>query len=303
MDTRYHIDLRTIHPTTADIAAADEILILAYDGERSRAVDLQRYLALQPDGLVLAMLDGAPVGVGGVFDYGPFASLGLMAVHPTAQRQGVGAAILAHLLQLLDGRSYSCVVLEATEAGAVLYKHFGFIDDGITLVFRQDAATREGPASAPAEDKSSAPAAGYGRAASCLSIAPFIAGDLPALVAFDAPLFGAARPLVLGAYLSADPSRTVVAREIAGYLCAQQRILGPWMAEDPTVAVALLAAVQDLSYPEGIISIVPDTTTDAAAVLGPAGLTPKGHLRTMRRGNPRPGRPGAVYGQASFALG
>ena len=91
-----HIAIRVL--TEVDLDAADAIMIPAYGVPRSRKRDLRRYLALQPDGWLLAQLDGQPAGLGGAIDYGPFAYIGLMAVLPSLQRRGIASAIMDRLL-------------------------------------------------------------------------------------------------------------------------------------------------------------------------------------------------------------
>ena len=79
-----------IKPLTDDLLdEADRVLMAAFRSP-SRRDELALYRALQPDGWLVAALDGAPVGLGGVTCYGSFAYLGLMAVDPAMQRRGIG---------------------------------------------------------------------------------------------------------------------------------------------------------------------------------------------------------------------
>jgi len=276
---------------SADLDIADTILVSAYETGRSRRRELQRGLDLQPDGWFLAVLDGRPVGVGGAVDYGPFASVGLMAVLPDVRRRGVAARLLEHILAWLDARGCPRAVLIATEAGTPLYRRYGFVDDGQTLVFRPEENM---PARAPAVSPSA-------------RLTALRREELPELAAFDAPLFGADRAGLLAAFWADDPRRTLVAREangaIAGYLVAQPRILGPWAATTEEVADALLMAALTLPFESGPIAIVGDSSA-ALGVLPRHCLTQQGILLHMARGvTARPGQPELVYGQASFALG
>src|SRR5207245_7730304 len=53
-------------------------------------------------------------------------------------------------------------------------------------------------------------------AAAAAGVEPLLAADLPALVRFDAPLFGAERPAVLATYLADDPRRGFLVRSAGG---------------------------------------------------------------------------------------
>ncbi len=115
--------------TPADLDAADEIAVAAYGGPRRRRRELARYLSLQPGGWMLAVRDGIPVGVSGAIVYGPFASIGLMAVHPSQQRQGIARAVLEHLLAWLQAQGCPVALLDASAMGRPLYATAGFVED------------------------------------------------------------------------------------------------------------------------------------------------------------------------------
>ena len=118
--------------TKAELEVTNEMLKAAYNVPLSRKESLCRYLALQPDGAFVAKHDSMVIGFGGAMDYGPFAYIGLMAVHPGMQKRGVGGLILERLLAWLDERRCPTVLLDATPVGALLYKRHGFIEDDIT---------------------------------------------------------------------------------------------------------------------------------------------------------------------------
>jgi GNAT superfamily N-acetyltransferase len=279
----------TLRPLTEDdLDAADAICILAYGAPRSRKRDLRRYLALQPDGWLLALLDGAPAGVCGATDYGPFAYIGLMAVHPSLQRRGIATLIIERLLAWLDGRGCPAALLDASPAGAPLYEKFGFVDEDKALLFQLDDCALNPRLSD--------------------QVAPLRAEDLPALAAFDAPIFGANRADVLTAYLADYPGRAFVAREaggqISGYLFAQAHAIGPWVAHGGDVAEALLAAALPLEFAEAPRVICPGANSSASALLLRYGFSPQRSLRHMRRGTVgAPRQRAMLYAQASFAIG
>jgi GNAT superfamily N-acetyltransferase len=275
--------------TEADLDAADVVLEAAYgpSGGR-RKVRLRRYLRLQPDGWLLALLDGVAVGTVGAIDYGPFAYIGLMAVHPSAQRRGIGLMLMQQLLAWLDARGCPFSLLDATEMGAPLYAKLGFVEDEKTFMFHRDDCTRE---LRPAE-----------------RVSQLRADELPALADFDAPIFGTRRLPVFASFLASDPTRALVARDaagqISGCLFAQPHMLGPWVAHTPADAEALLATALTLTYADAPGVIFPASNVDAARLLLRYGFSPQRALSHMRRGGAvAPGQRSRLYAQASFVLG
>jgi ribosomal protein S18 acetylase RimI-like enzyme len=226
--------------------------------------------------------------VGGAVDYGPLAYIGMMSVHPQFQRRGIGQLLLDHVLAWLDGRGCPMVLLDASEAGAPLYQRRGFQEDARALMFLQDDCAL--------------PPQKAGR------VRPLRQSDIPALVEFDAPLFGASRAAVFESYLTEAPERAFVAHDeagqLTGYLIAQRRLLGPWAAATPEDAEALLAAALALPFDDAPAVIVPSTNKAATPLLMSYGFSPQRSLSHMRRGGAgAPGRRSLLYGQASFAIG
>src|SRR5262245_7480478 len=177
MTNAEHIVIRTL--TEADIDAADAIMIPAYGVPRSRKRELRRYLALQPDGWLMAMLDGQPAGLGGATDYGPFAYIGLMAVLPSLQRRGIASAIMEQLLAWIAARACPTVMLDASPAGERLYEKLGFVDDDTVVQYvLDDCAVPLRPSE---------------------HVGPLREADLAALEQFDTPIFGASRAAVFAA--------------------------------------------------------------------------------------------------------
>ena len=274
--------------TEADVAGADDVLRSAFGAPESHAADIRRYMALQSEGWLVAIAQGLPVGMVGAVDYGRFAWIGLMAVHVEAQQHGIGSALMQRLLAWLDARGTPMALLDATEAGAPLYRRFGFVEDDQTYKFQHPGFRRS--AYWPA------------------GVRPVQPEDVPALVEFDTPIFGANRARVLRALLAEFPGRAFLveneAGQIAGYLCAQTRRLGPWVAEHPEVAGALLQAALALPYEGAPLVVVPGMNTAAIEQVERSGfqlISPHRHMRRGRAGSPS--RRAAIFGQASFALG
>jgi len=279
------ISIRTL--TTADLDHADAIQLAAYGGG-SRKDRLQFYLSLQPDGWLLARLDGEPAGIAGGTNYGTVGHIGLVAVDPSKQRQGVALALMEHLLSWFAAQRCLVIQLDASEAGAPLYRRLGFVEDEKTLGFTQDDCALR-----PAQSE---------------RVGAVRANDIPALETFDTPIFGGARATVFAAALAEAPERAFIARDaegrISGYLFAQPLLLGPWAAHTPADAEALLAAALTLPFSGAIRTLTPSSNTDAANMLMRYGFSPQRLLRRMRRGGAAAaGRRALLYGQTSLAIG
>ena len=141
----------------------------------------------------------------GAVDYGPFAYIGMMAVHQSLQGRGIGRALMEHLLAWLDGRGCPMALLDASPAGALLYPQLGFVDDDHTDVWAipPDATPAFSPQGSTGEEQG-------------LQVQSFHLKDIPEVAAFDAPIFGANRAGVLRAFLPAFAERALVVREKDG---------------------------------------------------------------------------------------
>jgi len=274
--------------TGEDIVEADAILMSAFSPP-SRAAALRLYLDLQPDGFFLAVAPSGPVGMVGAVDFGAFAYIGLMAVHPQGQRQGIGLALMQHLLGWIDGCGVPAALLDASEAGYPLYRRLGFVDCDRSLVFQY---TGDSPSS-------DLPAGVY-------RLQP---EDLGSLAGFDAPIFGADRAKVFRSFLDAFPDRAFLTRDpsgqVTGFLFAQEQRLGPWVAARPQDAGALLRAALTLPFTEAPTLVVPGSNTQALGLLERSGfqLVTAVHRHMQRGGSKHPGQRELIYSQASFAIG
>jgi predicted N-acetyltransferase YhbS len=271
-----------------DLDSLDQLLVTAFGTTNSFKKQLQRYKTLQPDGWFVAERDRTAVGMVGAVDYGEFAHIGMMAVHPTMQRRGIGRALMERLLDWLDDRGTKVARLDATEAGVPLYTLFGFVEDSKRFVFQRDRGTHY--------------------PYSPLRVRTLQKEDLSALAAFDAPIFGANRLSVFAAYLSELPDRAFVAHDeagqITGYLFAQPAVLGPWAASTPEVGEALLAGILKESCDRVYCVLVPSANSAATNLLERYGFIKQRELRHMRRGTSAvPGQPERLYGLGSFAIG
>ena len=277
----------------ADIDAADRLLQLSFQRPANRRIELERALRIQPDGWHLAEIGGVPVGMVGAIIYERFSWIGLMAVDPGHQSRGIGRSLMKHILADLDRRGSPMVLLDASDAGFPLYQSLGFVEEDECRIY-------EFPSAQLAEENVESDA---------YSLLHTMSEDLlPAVIAFDEPIFGTNRDAVLRAYFSNFPGRSFVALDaktrVAGYLIAQARRIGPWAAASPEIAANLLHRALLLDFPEPPQVIVAGKNPASASMLRSRGFEARHANRHMRRGGTRlPGSRERMFGQASFAIG
>jgi hypothetical protein len=180
-------------------------------------------------------------------------------------------------------------LLDATPAGFPLYQSYGFVEEDQTIVFQQ---TRP------------------------VTLPPHLPGNVTVLrdeefsevVSFDTPAFGAERSALLAAYQADDPQRVLVVRDasrhISGYLVAQSRVLGPWVARTAGDAEQLLLHALMLPFESAPSVFVSAGHSEAIVLLEQYGFTTQRSLSHMRKGQPiQRSRQQMLYGQTSLGLG
>jgi hypothetical protein len=234
------------------------------------------------------ILDGGEiVSVGGALAYGPFCWLGLVATDPARQRQGLATKISPHLVAW--ARGCTTIALDASPAGRHVYERLGFQAVGETLELSLPPAVHRENSSGTIRRASE----GIGQ-----------------LLALDRRTFGGDRSGLLHAVWRQDDARCYIASsgdEVAGYLFARQRLLGPGCALNDVVARDLVnAALADQA---------PTSGTDGQRLLLPIesryldllcglGLRIERRLAHMRLGDPDlPGAREQLLAQTSYAAG
>ncbi len=289
--------------THDDIPAADRVLTLAFGRSGNWSDDLRFYMAMQPDGWLKAAHDGVLVGTVGAVDYGPFAWIGLMSVHPDQQSQGIGRLLMDHIMSWLERRGCPLARLDATPAGARLYRKLGFVNAGNTHVYQK-------PESMPVVDVTST-----------YNVSTAGPADLADIAALDESIFGVSRSFMLDLFMNELPGRFLIARaksgELAGYLVAQNARLGPWICLAPRCAEALLQRALVLPFASPPRLIAPDENSSALRILERLGFvsgSPHEHMvkgtytetASSDQGKSIPSVPGKrefIYAQASYGLG
>lgn len=280
------ISIRCLEDT--DLEAADEILKLAFRSSTSRLQDLQFYRQIQPDGWFVASQDEHVVGTVGATSYGTFAHIGLMAVHPGAQRQGVGLALMQFILAELEQQEITEIWLDASEIGRPLYDKLGFIPYDETFVFQRagNFTVLERPP----------------------HLQSISVRGLDELVKWDTDIFGADRRKVFQTLLDLFPGRAFIQRDeegkLVGYIFAQSNRIGPWVMFQSRGAEELLQAALTLPYEETVSVIVPSLNREAIELLQRYGFERVRTNRHMARGSQKAsGQRRKIYAQTSLAVG
>jgi ribosomal protein S18 acetylase RimI-like enzyme len=271
-----------------DLGAAAMILGAAFRRSDTWITDLHFNRNLQPDGYFGAFLNGILVGMVGSTIYSTYAFVGLMAVHPEHQHQGVGRALMSHLLAWLEQQKVQQVILDASNAGQPLYEKLGFtaFDEVLVLHRSREIPPFPQPPVVNAITKR----------------------ELPLLIEDDTEAFGADRSQVLSAVLLTYPDRGFWLQDNhnrpSGYLFVQRNRIGPWVMQRSEDAEALLRAALCFSFPEDVSVVVPESNRKAVDLLQRYEFKIVRVNRHMGRGIAiAPEQNSKIYGKASLALG
>jgi len=233
---------------------------------------------------------GTPAGVVVSLIYPDYAYVGPLGVHPDFQHLGIGFALMEHVLKWLEQQKVTRVALDASPMGQLIYERLGFVAcDQVNIFQRQSrAAAFQLPA----------------------DVQRLSLQDLDMVTAVDKQVFGTDRSKLLGALLDEYPQRAYFLQDgqgnINGYLIAQEKSIGPWMAQKKADAELLLKAALSLSFSSNrpISVIIPEENVEATALLQRFGFESVRVLRHMLRGSKTPaGQRENVYGQTSPSLG
>jgi GNAT superfamily N-acetyltransferase len=225
-----------------------------------------------------------PVATGAILPYrdGGFAWIGMVLVTASMRGRGLGTRILRHGLGLLAQMGL-CPVLDATPAGARIYRPLGFVE--------QLGLTRwRGPADGR-------PAASGPR--------PAASEDLPRLAALDAAAFGAHRPALLAQLLRRSPAIGFVEGDgfVLGRDGDRATQIGPLVAPDEAAALRLLDAALSRLRGEAILDLA-DRHAALAGALRARGFAPERPYTRMALGHAAPfGDPSCLMAVAGPELG
>lgn len=236
--------------------------------------ELEFLLHSYPQGCLVATVDGTSAAYITSIKYAASAWIGNLLVAPHYRRQGIGRALLAAVVRLLDNSGCETIWLTASNDGAPLYRTLGFAQ--IDTVQRWRVA---------------------GRLATDLPCAV----DLEQAALLDRMGWGDNRaPLFAGGQGRAG---WLLGRD--GFLCCQSAgtglQLGPWGALYGKSAARLLELVMDDVTGYGEIFLdVPRGNRNAGRLLQTHGFACIGSTQLMYRGRVPQYRPELVYSLASM---
>jgi len=280
------ISIRTL--SDPDLESADAILQSAFQRSESSLNDLHLFRKLQPEGVFLALQHGIPAGMVAAIIYSNYAYVGLMGVSQEFQRQGIGLALMGHLLAWLDQQGIHQVMLDASPLGQPLYEKLGFVAFDEVYVLQQQIG--QPTCQLPTET-------------SFLSLQ-----NLDLITSTDEQAFGADRSRLLQALLKTYQNRTILLPDehenVNGYLIAQEKRIGPWVAKNMATAELLLAAALSLPFSRTVSVVVPSKNMNAITLLQHYGFNIVRINRHMVRGPVMSaGQCEKIYGHASLSLG
>jgi GNAT superfamily N-acetyltransferase len=280
-----HIAIRAFSDN--DLNTADAILQAAFQRPGSWLKELGIIRNLQPAGAFLAHNRETTAGVVFTLMYPGFTYVGPLGVHPDFQHQGIGFALMEHILEWLGGQGVTQIALDASPMGQSIYERLGFVAFEQVNIFQR-----------PSGEQTSQPPP---------EVQQLSLQNLDLITATDKQTFGTDRSRLLSALLEVYPQRGFFLTDaqgfINGYLIAQERSIGPWVATNKADADLLLKAALSL-FSQPVSVVVPEENTNAAALLGQFGFERVRVLRHMVKGSKEPaGQREKVYGQTSPSLG
>jgi GNAT superfamily N-acetyltransferase len=211
--------------------------------------------------------------------YGPVGFIGNVVVRSSARRRGLGSLLMGAANDWLSGEGVQTVDLDATVQGRPLYARLGFRGTAFSWVLwtpvriaRQALLHPDGTA---------------------YSVEWLDAQSLPRIAGLDRAAFGGDRMGLLRLVLGLPDTRAYLARDAqgngAGYLFVRVPDgpraglrLGPWIAQTPGAASALLAHVLAVGGPPGhgepgtepyLHACIPGASQTALGLFANLGLT------------------------------
>lgn len=238
-----------------------------------------------------------------VLPYGSdFAWVSMVLVLPQLRRRGYAQQLLRFALIHLTAQGRAAI-LDATPAGHAVYVQEGFADTWGLARYRREAAGAAAAQIRAAATRTSGPAAPLTR--------PLRDDDWAAIVALDAPAFGADRSAVLRALAQRWPQAARVAETRDGRICGfvlgrdgrEAHQIGPLLAADDAVAAALLDDVLQVTAGPLYVDLL-DRRSALLPQLRAAGFTLQRPFTRMVHGALRaPGDPAPIVLAAGPELG
>lgn len=281
---QHHYQIRTM--TRDELALA--IDWAAVEGWNPGLYDLDSFLAADPSGFLIGLLDGEPIACISAVQYGEhFGFIGFYIVKPAYREQGYGIQIWQAAIDRLAGRT---VGLDGVVSQQGNYRKFGFQlayqnirYQGMSTEWQQPSAEIVAITECPWE----------------------------AITQFDRNLFTAARSDFLASWLTQPESHAFACLEqgqVAGYgmvrVCRSGFKIGPLFAKTPVQANLLLQALQGALPPGSVYYLdMPAINTQTEDWVQRYALQPVFETARMYLGKAPDTPIQQVYGVTSFELG
>jgi GNAT superfamily N-acetyltransferase len=254
-------------------------------GWNQTEADWRFLLEENPRRFVVAVRDAVVVGTGGAACYGKRLAWVCMILVDAAERgRGIGSAIVTAVLDRVA--DMQTVGLDATPGGRAVYERLGFV-----------AASALARVGGTAKDVSSA--------AGRVDTRPVEARDLETILTLDPEAFGADRSRTIRWAHEKAPALAWCVKDrnsIVGYSFGRQGDravhVGPVVAQDATMARALVARAAAAAAGRDLMLDVPTAAPGWAAALQDLGLREQRPFTRMYRAGSRP--PG--YPELTFAV-
>ena len=272
----------------SDLEAAAMVLASAFQRSGDWVNELRFCRRLQPDGYFGAFQDGMLVGMVGATIYSNFAHVGMMGIHEQYQRQGIGYALMQHLLRWLDEKNIFEIQLDASEMGQPMYEKLGFV------AFNEVYVLQGQPGRMPFRRSPEAQRLSH--------------HNLDLITVTDTRCFGANRSKLLQALLEVHPQQAFLVTDgqggIQGYIIAREKRLGPWVMQDPAKAELLLQTALSFPFHAPVSVVVPHENMEAITLLHRHGFETMRINTRMVRGLVAPtGLRRKIFAQTSLSLG
>jgi GNAT superfamily N-acetyltransferase len=232
--------------------------------------DWRRQLDLEADGCFLAERAGLPIGTACCCVFDDVAWINLVLVDKAQRGQGVGSALLRHVVQYVEARGgVASIRLDATPLGQPIYEKFGFLGDFTLTRF-------EGKFPAASQE--------------ALGVERMMRADLTAVCRLDEAVTQTRRERLLRHLIEAYPEvRRKFAQEgeLDGYCLARPGAhawqIGP-IHGSPQAGRALLLDAARRFAGQQVNLDVPADHAEAVVLAQALGLTPQRPFLRMSRG-------------------
>lgn len=228
--------------------------------------DWRRQLDLEPAGCFLAERGGVPIGTACCCVFGAVAWINLVLVEREQRGQGVGTALMRHVLRYLDERGVASIRLDATALGQPVYAKLGFVAD-FALTRFEGALTR-------------ATFDGH-------NVEPATLADLPSICRLDEEITRTPREELLRGLLEPTARKFVTDGNLQGY-CLMRPGANAWqvgpMQGTSQAAEALFGDLALRFAGQNVYLDMPIDNVPASAFAASLGLTAQRSFLRMTRG-------------------